>query len=218
MIGQTFLKAIVVEDHPLTAAALQRFLEDEGGCGIVGHARNGKQALEMLDRQSHGIVFLDIMLPGSGGLAILEAIKSSGNPVPVIVYSGQAIGRQFHDAWHLGADALVHKSEDPDCFLRSLEAVRAGKRYVSPKISVLLGALPADHAERPVRKRLSKREQQVLDLLSDGLTTRQVAETLGVSEGTARKHRENIMTKLEARSIFELVRKAENLGLLAKPV
>ena len=217
MVGQTFLEAIVVEDHPLTATALQRFLEDEGDCGIVGHASDGMQALEMLNRKSHGLVFLDIMLPGSGGLAILETSRSSENPVPVIVFSGQATGRQFHDAWGLGADALVHKSEDPDCFLMSLKAIRAGKRYVSPQISRMFGPLPEDDADGFFRKRLSKREQQVLDLLAAGLTTRQVAEKLEVSEGTARKHRENIMTKLEARSIFELVRKAEDLGLVAKP-
>lgn len=204
---------VIIEDHELTCSGLEFLLSGEPTFEVVGTARTGTDALLVVDSASPHIVILDLALPGASGLTVLEELKTRFPNTKVLVLSGQASGTEFHLALNLGANGLVSKAENASIVIEALREVATGRSYVSDQIRALIGPIMDDKSGTA----LTGREREVMTLIAEGNSTGDIGIALGVSEGTARKHRENLMRKLGLHTASDVTRKAVELGLVSLP-
>ncbi|MCL5044693.1 MAG: response regulator transcription factor [Deltaproteobacteria bacterium] len=203
------IRLLLADDHQLVRAALRALLEPEGG--VVSEAGSGEEALAQARRTQPDIVLLDLGMPGIGGLA---AARRLGREVPhtkVIVLT-QYDDREyiFEALLEARAAGYLLKSDSAGELLTAVRAVYGGKRYVSPAIAPLVlerleGLSPRLGSQRTP---LTGRERQVLKLIAEGATSKEIASRLGISPKTAQIHRDNLKHKLGVRSTAAMVRYA----------
>jgi two-component system response regulator NreC len=203
------IRILIADDHRLFREALRAVLEPE--CEVVGEAPDGERAVEMAAQLKPHVVLLDIGMPGTGGLAAAHRIARSSPPVKVLILS------QYDDEEYVlealseaGAAGYLIKDASASELLVAVRAVHSGHRYLSPAIApVVLAQLQRPAAAAGSRgPRLTRREREVLRLIGEGATTKEVASRLGISPKTAQVHRENLKQKLELRSTAAIVRYA----------
>lgn len=202
------IRLLLADDHRMVREALRMVLEPE--CDIVGEAASGEEALALAATTKPQVVLLDIAMPGMGGLAAAHRIAKQMPSARVLVLSQYADEEYVIEALS-GAKVAGYlvKSDAAAELLNAIRAVHGGKRYLSPSIApVVLGRL-----DRPARNQsgshaLSRREREVLKLIAEGATTKEVAARLGISPKTAQAHRENLKERLNLRSTAAMVRYA----------
>ena len=206
--GSERIKVLLADDHRMVREALRMVLEPE--CEIVGEAASGEEALEVAARTKPHVVVLDIGMPGMGGLAAAHRIAKQAPGARVLVLS------QYDDEEYV-IEALSQakvagylvKSDAAAELLSAVRAVHGGRRYLSPAIApVVLGRLDRTRSGEPVSSPLSRREREVLKLIAEGSTAKEIAARLGISPKTAQAYRENRKQKLKARSTAAMVRYA----------
>jgi DNA-binding NarL/FixJ family response regulator len=209
MENQRRIRVLLADDHRIFREALRMVLAAE--CDVVAEASDGEQAIALAAQLKPEVVVMDIGMPGIGGLAAARRIKREVPPCKVLVLS------QYEDEEYVlealgeaGCAGYVVKTDAAAELLNAVRAVHSGRRYLSPTIApVVLARLRigapsnASHAPNPTR-----REREVLKLISEGATTKEVAQRLGISVKTAQAHRDNLKQKLELRSTAAMVRYA----------
>lgn len=203
------MRVLVADDHPISRSGLEFLLSGEPGLELVGSAADGDQVLTLTQALAPDLVILDLMLPKKPGLVVLEQIKRFDPCPKVVAISGQASGLIFRQAFDSGADAVVSKEDSSEELLAAIDAVRRGELFRSSKVAKLLGVLdPA--GGKPA---LTPREREVLSLIAAGYSNDQIGARLHISPKTAKKHRENIRSKLGVSNAVEAARMAARLGL-----
>ena len=161
--------------------------------------------LDHFDRESIGAIVLDVRMPGVGGLAVLERLMAQGVDQPVIMLTGHGTVEMCRRAFKAGAAEFLEKPVDDERLIDALhEAVRAHVRTRE--------RVPADRDTRERYARLSEREREVLALVVQGQTAKQIARALGVSPRTVETHRANLGAKLETDSLAQLIRQFADLA------
>jgi DNA-binding NarL/FixJ family response regulator len=203
------IRVLLADDHRLFREALRALLEPE--CEVVGEAPDGERAVEMAAQLKPHVVLLDVGMPGTGGLAAAHRIAHSSPAVKVLIVS------QYDDEEYVvealseaGAAGYLIKDDPASELLAAVRAVHSGRRYLSPAIApVVLARLQRPPAAAGARgPKLTRREREVLRLIGEGATTKEVANRLGISPKTAQVHRENVKQKLDLRSTAAIVRYA----------
>ncbi len=203
------IRVLLVDDHRIFREALRLVLEPE--CEIVGEAASGEAAIQLAERLHPHVVVLDLGMPGLGGLAAVHRIARDCPASKVLVLS------QYDDEEYViealgeaGAAGYLVKTDASSELVAAVRAVHSGRRYLSPSVApIVLGRLR--HPLPPGEKggpRLTRREREVLRLIGDGATTKDIAQRLGISPKTAQVHRENLKQKLDLRSTAAIVRYA----------
>ena len=188
----------LVDDDDAVRDALARLLTSVG-LRVQGWA-DAQQFLRGFDRDAIGAVVLDVRMPGMGGLALLDALRASGADQPVILLTGHGTVEMCRRAFKSGAAEFLEKPVDDEALL---EAVQAAVRTHSR-------SRERDSADRAARERfarLSEREREVLALVIEGLTAKQIARRLTLSPRTVETHRAHLSEKLEVESLAQLVRR-----------
>jgi DNA-binding NarL/FixJ family response regulator len=209
MLGEERIRVLLADDHRLLREALRMVLERE--CEVVAEAASGEEAIALAVRTKPHVVLLDIEMPGIGGLAAAHRIAKEARNSKVLILS------QYDDEEYVvealreacAAGYLV-KTDAASELLSAVRAVHGGKRYVSPSVApVVLGRLahPGDAADKDEFP-LSRRERQVLRLICEGATSKEIASRLGIATKTVQAHRENLKQKLNLRSTAAMVRYA----------
>lgn len=207
------IRVVIVDDHALFRAGLVGLLEDMPEFQVIGEASNGKEAIEVVQKTHPDVVLMDINMPVMNGVQALEAIHQQIKTRIIML----TISRQEEDlftAIAAGADGYLLKNAEPDDLRKAILNVMEGKSVLSPEVTrpvlkaLASAALPANE------KVVSKREVEVLECLSQGLTTSQIAAQLFVSENTVKTHIRHILEKLEASNRAEAVSKASQMGLI----
>ncbi len=206
-------RVFIAEDHVVAQAGLEFLLRRVPGVEIVGHARDGDEALRSVAQQKPDLLLLDLMLPKKSGLLVLEALGHWQTRPLVLVMSGQASGIDFKRAADLGAEGLVSKEDEAEDILIALQAVRNGEHHRSPVVRGLLEPLEAAGPRLEEGQHLTAREREVLALVAEGHSNADIGSMLGISVKTAKKHRENIHRKLGISTAVEATRAAARLGL-----
>ena len=201
---------LIVEDHGIASTGLQFLLGRKDAIRVLGVVHRGDQAEAEIARQNPDIVILDLALPGMSGLVILENLKTREPQRKVIILSGQASGMEFKRAIDLGADGVISKNDPPELIFEALDSIEQGARFISHTVHALVE--PVGDARGHA---LTARERQVLILLAEGLSNAAIAEKIGAELRTVRKHRENLMRKLNVSNAVEASRLAHQLGLTA---
>jgi DNA-binding NarL/FixJ family response regulator len=203
------VRVLVADDHPISRSGLEFLLSGEPDLDLVGSAEDGDQVLELTASLAPDVVILDLMLPKRPGLVVLEHLKRLRPCPQVIAISGQATGLAFRQALDSGADAVVSKEDASDELLAALAAIRRRRPYRSRRVTELIGVLDGSGPEAA----LTVREREVLSLVAAGCSNDQIGARLSISSSTAKKHRENIRSKLGVSNAVEAARWAARLGL-----
>lgn len=195
------ISILIAEDHALLVDALQMLLGTQTDMRCVGAARDGEQALAMAQSLQPDVLLLDLGLPRLDGLAVVEALQRAGSRVRVLVVTARLDPQSIRTALGFGAAGYLPKDEDSDELLLAIRRVAEGRRYISADIAQLF--VPEAPVAAPASK-LTASETTVLQLVGEGLTSKEISQRLDISEATVRKHRENIRRKLGIRNSAEM--------------
>lgn len=211
---------LIVDDHPLFREGLKSLLARHSSFEVIGEAGNGNDGLKKAKKLMPDLVVMDISLPDQSGIEVTSKIRSLLPETRVIVLSMHTKIDYITEAFRQGATGYVVKESATEKLMECLELVSKGEYFVDSSLShrVVKSLLESDEKERKITddgyNTLTPREQQVMRLLAEGHSTKQIAENLFISPKTVENHRSNIMSKLELHTIMELVRYAARLGLI----
>jgi DNA-binding NarL/FixJ family response regulator len=204
------LRLLVADDHQLMLAAVRLALQDAADIDIVGEARSGAEVLPLVGQTSPDVVLVDLRMPDMDGLRCLELLKERHPSVRSVVFSGSDDPSAVQACAARGAAAYAHKTIDPGELAGVIRDALAREEFFSVGKSDL-GA-PRHKVE------LTPREAEILRVIADGLSSKQIARQLWLSEQTVKYHLTNIYRKLRVTNRTEAIRYAYAHGLLESPV
>jgi DNA-binding NarL/FixJ family response regulator len=205
------IRVLIADDHRLFREALRSVLERERECEVVGEAASGEEALALTLRTRPQVVLLDVGMPGMGGLNAAHRLAKEAPSARVVVLS------QYDDEEYVvealvdaGAAGYLVKTDAAAELMAALRAIVTGRRYLSTAIApAILSRLRNPRIPTAGSGvRLTRREREVLRLIGEGATSKEVASRLGISPKTAQVHRDNLKQKLKAKSTAAMVRYA----------
>lgn len=196
-------KIVVAEDHAIIREALVRHLEATGRFEVLGQAGTGEEARELILSLQPTLALTDISMPKGSGLWVARECLKAQSPTRFVILASMIEESVLADARKLGIFGVVQKSEPTEILLDAVAAALDGDFYLSPQLS-----------RGKDKAGLSPREQDVLRLMCEGLTSGQIGTALGVSSRTVEAHRRTLMTKVGAESVAEVIRYAVRTGFL----
>ena len=212
-MGSERIRVLIADDHRLFREALRTVLERE--CDVVGEAASGEEAVALATRIRPDIVLLDVAMPGVGGLNAAHRLAKQAPSSKVVILSQHEDEEYVIEAMvEAGAAGYLVKTDAAAELLSALRAVAAGRSYLSAAVApAVLARLKntrvtsAAGGTVPMVK-LTRREREVLSLIGEGATSKDIAARLGISPKTAQVHRDNLKQKLKAKSTAAIVRYA----------
>ncbi len=209
-------RVLLADDHTLVRGGIRRILEGQSGIAVLAEAADGASALAALaDHPEANLLVLDLTMPGLDGNDVLKAAKARRPDLKVVVLTMHAGQEYVMRAVRGGADAYLLKDSAVQDLVTAIDAVLAGRSYFSPAIQERLAGLLRGAARGTGQTpSLTEREREVLRGLARGLSSRELAEELGISARTVETHRANIMQKLNVKSVALLIQVAMREGLL----
>ncbi len=227
------IRVMLVDDHDVVRTGLRSFLELQEDLQVVAEAGNGVEAIERALEVRPDVILMDITMPGMDGLEATRRLRSLCPECQVLALTVHADKHYFMEMLAAGASGYLTKQAAPDELIAAVQAVAEGHVYLQPALARWL----LEDYQRLVEQRggqhpmktgaaargenvvgldaLSPRERQVLELVGQGLTNREIGEQLGLSPKTIARHRERIMKKLNMHSRTELVKFAIKTGLIS---
>jgi DNA-binding NarL/FixJ family response regulator len=205
---QSPVRILIVDDHPVVCSGLTSMLGAHPELQVGASASSGERALALLQRDRFDIILLDLRMPGMDGIAVLQKLGTIKNAPRVIVLTSFEKEEDIYRAIRAGAHGYLLKETSETEMVAAILEVAAGKRYIPRDIAARL-------ANRMLRDDLTPRELEVLELLAEGSTNKQIARALEISDNTVRCHVNNIMEKLQVSDRTEAVANALKKGVLA---
>lgn len=203
MSEQNPIRIMLVDDHAVVRSGLRFFLLGFDDMELVGEAESGEEALQLCAKIQPDVILMDLMMPGMDGASATRAIRERYPQVQVVALTSFQEEDLVKNALQAGAISYLLKDVQADELAAAIRSAYAGRPTLAPEAAqALLHA--ATHPSKPGRN-LTKRERQVLTLLTEGLSNNQIAERLVVSRSTARFHVSNILSKLGATNRAEAV-------------
>ncbi|WP_294123717.1 response regulator transcription factor [Sphingomonas sp.] len=199
-------RVLLADDHPMIRTALEVLLRDTS-YELAGIAGTGEAALAELERLDPEILLLDLQMPGGSGMDVLRQIRAKKKPVKVILLTAAIDDHTLLEAKALKVHGMVLKNSDPSYLLDCLDTVRLGRTWIDPELIERAGEL-AKAGKRSAHRGLAPRERQLVDFVRRGLRNREIAEQLGVTEGTVKAYLHAVFEKLGVSSRTELAIRA----------
>ena len=199
-------RVLLADDHPMIRTALEVLLRDTS-YELAGIAGTGEAALAELERLDPEILLLDLQMPGGSGMDVLRQIRAKKKPVKVILLTAAIDDHTLLEAKALKVHGMVLKNSDPSYLLDCLDTVRLGRTWIDPELTERAGEL-AKAGKRSAHRGLAPRERQLVDFVRRGLRNREIAEQLGVTEGTVKAYLHAVFEKLGVSSRTELAIRA----------
>ena len=206
---------LLVEDHEVLRDGIRSLIAATDDFEIVAEAADGATAVELVARHRPDIVVMDIWLPRLSGIEATRQI-AQGNRTRVLILSQHDGWNFVEEALKAGAAGYLVKTSSGFQLLTALRAIREGKSYLSPEIAgrVVDAVVRPDRNPSSAIGALSGREREILQLIGEGLSSKEIAESLGVSARTVEAHRANVMQKLDIHKVAGLVRFAIREGII----
>ena len=207
---------LLVDAHKMVREGLKAVLQAQPNLEVVGEAEDGRQALDLASELRPDVVVMDVGLPGLNGIEATRRLVDTVEGVHIVALSMHADRRYVTEMLSAGAGAYILKNSAAEELIRAIRAVTANESFLSPEITATViqqitrGAPAAESSAYGV---LSTREREVLQLLAEGQTSKQIASELHLAVRTVETHRRGIMHKLDLHSVAELTKYAVREGL-----
>jgi len=197
---ETATRIIIADDHPMFRDGLEKALQQEKSFSVAGKTGDGAEALRLIKELRPDLAVLDVSMPGMNGLEVAQTVHKEGLPTEIVILTMYDDLSYFNAALDLGVRGYILKDTAVAEFLSCLRSVREGQYYISPSISHLLiereKKVQSLAAEIPAIERLTPAERAILKLLSQNLTSREIADKIFVSVRTVENHRMHMCQKL----------------------
>ena len=212
------MRVLLADDHAIVRQGLRSLIEGDAAAKVVGEAQNGREALLLAEKLTPDVAIIDIAMPELNGLEAARQLEERWQKIKVVVLSMDAEEIYVHQALKAGAEAYVLKSAAFEELRIALDAVKKGEIYLSPSVSQVLVRefLKSDsHSEASqLIEKLTPREREVIQLLAEGKSRNEVAQTLSISPKTVDRHRENLKAKLNIQKEAEFIHFARVTGII----
>ena len=209
------MRVLIADDHGIVRSGLRLLLERQPDIEVIAEAADGAEAREIAVRERPDLAILDVRMPKLTGLQVTRELKKQAPEVSVLILSMHDDERYLFEALKAGASGYVLKTQADADLMEAIRAVERGEPFLTPAAQQ---ALIKDVLERGRQsgdeEELTPREEEIVKLVAEAHTTRQIAEILHLSEKTVENHRGNAMRKLGMRDRVELVRYAIRRGLI----
>ncbi|MEL0456731.1 response regulator transcription factor [Flavobacteriaceae bacterium SZ-1-7] len=217
------IKVVLADDHVLVRDGIRALLEDQSGIVVIDEASNGKEALEIIEKNKPRVLIVDIRMPEMNGIEVVGEINKHYKDVKTLVLSMHDSEEYVVQSIQAGADGYLLKGASKEEFLKALNKVASGGKYFTGDVSAIIMnnfVNGSTSAPTPTKKskedpfNLTKREKQILELVLQLKNNKDIAEELQISKRTAEVHRFNLMKKLDVKNLMELTNKAKEYELV----
>ena len=209
-------RIILADDHQILRAGLKDLIEKDKAFKVVGQAKDGDELLSLMDSVKCDLIIMDLSMPNRDGMQAIQEVRAKFPKVKVLVLTMQKDQEHFKHAMAHGASGYVLKEDAYEQLMMAVKMVLRGKKFVSPTISKLLTdyyVRSLDEAESSSLDILTKREQQILQFIGNGMANKNIASRLKLSIRTVETHRANLSHKLGIKNTAGLVKYALSKGL-----
>jgi two-component system response regulator NreC len=212
------IRVLLAEDHTIVRKGLRALLDDETDIEVVGEAEDGRETVRQVERVCPDVVLMDITMPLLNGVEATRQIKSQHPEVQVLGLTRHENEEYIYQLLRAGASGYVVKQAAPAELVEAIRAVFEGDTFLSPSINPSMVEEYIRQAKAMVKsgpdERLTPREREVLQLVAEGRTNREIAQVLSISIKTVEHHRANLMSKLDLYSAAELTQYAIRTGVI----
>lgn len=196
---------VLVDDHTMFREGVRKIIERIEDVRISGEAGDGLELLQLLQNSSPDLVILDLSMPNMRGLEAIKEIKRICPQTKILVLTMHKKKEFIRQVMQDGADGFLSKDDASSELIRAIGIIKQGGKYYSPMLSNIISSLFWENEKKEV---LTMREREILKLLAEGKKSREIAEALFISPYTVRRHRDNIMEKLQAKTLADLIKYA----------
>lgn len=196
----TPFQVMIVDDHPLMRRGVRQLLELDPGFEVVAEAGDGASAIDLANRLDIDVILLDLNMKGMSGLDTLNALRRDGVTAQIIILTVSDASSDVFALIDAGADGYLLKDSDPEVLLEAIRAGAKGSKVFSERVNQYLREREMFCAEEDPFSVLTERELDVLHELAQGLSNKQIASVLNISEQTVKVHIRNLLRKLNVRS------------------
>lgn len=194
------IKVLIADDHTVVRKGIRALLETEPGITVVGEAADGEDAIHRALALKPDVILMDLVMPKLDGVQAIKELREVLPEIKVLVLTSFAEDRRIVAAIEAGALGYLLKDSSPEDLARAIREVHRGESSLHPKVAQQLVKKLQRPAEEPEREELTARERKVLALIARGLSNREIARELSISEPTVRTHVSNILRKLGLKS------------------
>ncbi|MFD3522052.1 response regulator [Streptomyces sp. NPDC058653] len=197
MADEKRIRVLLVDDHQVVRRGLRTFLEIQDDIEVVGEASDGDEGVAGAEELRPDVVLMDIKMPGTDGIEALRKLRELANPARVLIVTSFTEQRTVVPALRAGAAGYVYKDVDPEALAGAIRSVHAGHVLLQPEVAGALLAQDDPGSGQGRGSSLTDREREVLTLIADGRSNREIARALVLSEKTVKTHVSNILMKLD---------------------
>lgn len=208
------IRILIVDDHPVTREGLHSALDLEDGVEVVGESASGEEAVEASTTLKPDIVFMDVRMPGMGGIEATKAIRQASPDSKVILFTVDETRASISEAIQAGVSGYLLKDASAEELVKAARLAMEGKAVIHPQLTRAFIEEVQFADKRPDVPALSAREKEILQKVAFGATTKEVAHDLGISPHTVKTHLERIFEKLGANDRAQAVAIAIRSGLV----
>ncbi len=209
------ISVLIVDDHKLVVEGISLMLSDLEDIKIIGTASNGIEALELIQLKKPDIVLLDLNMPKMNGLELCKKLHPMQLDTKIIILSMMDEIKLIQRLIQKGADGYLLKNSGKDEVVGAIRKVHNGEKHFDQSVLIqLMTNAPKTRSSHSLMPKISKRENEILRLIMDELTSNEIASKLFISLGTVETHRRNLINKLGVRNTAGLVKKSIEMGLV----
>lgn len=205
-MNESVSKLILVDDHPLLRKGVRQLVELEDDMAVVGEASNGRDAIDLVQGQDVDLVLLDLSMKGMDGIETLRELREAGVSCRIVVFTVSDDSTDMVAAFKAGADGYLLKDMDPEELVARIRDACVGKMVLSNELTEVLAKAFRDSARREQDsgyEALTRREKEILRMISGGLSNKMVGRELDITEATVKVHVKHLLKKLGLRSRVE---------------
>lgn len=202
------IRIFLIDDHRLLRLGIKKLISEQEDMQVIAEFNQGKKVLQEIPKYNPNVIICDISLPDIDGIELAKSIKERYPEVRVLMLSMHKDSEHVKRAVEVQVDGYLHKDIFDEEVIEGIKAVQEGDRYFSRAISQVMINDIFSEDSKGENNDISEREQQVLQLISDGFTNKEIADQLHISIKTVDKHRTHLLQKLNAKNTAEMVKQA----------